>query len=183
MLQSQRVTSLNEVIAETARTRIRKLTPHDAPFVLAILNDPAFVEYVGDKNVRSLDDARHYIVTVPMASYERYGFGHYLVELRTTHVPIGLCSLVRRDWLDDVDIGFAFLAAYRRRGYAYEASIAVLDCARHTFGLARIVAIVHPTNAASIALLEKLGFAHSRMTSAPGDSKQLAVFATSGARV
>src|SRR5512140_2038297 len=106
-----------DVIAQTARLVVRKLRTDDAAFVLALLNDPDFLRFIGDRSVRTLADARDYILKVPMASYERHGFGHYLVELKTTAAPIGICSLVRREWLEDVDLGFALLPAFRRAGY------------------------------------------------------------------
>lgn len=165
------------MIAETTRLIVRKLTPGDAPLILRVFNDPTFVRFVGDKHVRTLDEAREYIRTVPMASYARHGFGHYVVELRETHEPIGICSLVKRDWLDDVDLGFAFLPAFRRRGYATEAATAVLDHARSAFGLDRLVAIASPANAASIAVLQRLGFRWERTLTPPDEEGELALFA------
>jgi RimJ/RimL family protein N-acetyltransferase len=145
-------------VVTTARLAVRRFTLDDAPFVVQLLNDAAFLEFIGDKNVRTLDDARTYITTVPLASYAKYGFGHYLVELKADARPIGICSLVKRDWLDDVDLGFAFLPDYRRSGYAFEASSAVAAYAHATLGMSRLVAITSPGNAASISLLGKLGF-------------------------
>jgi RimJ/RimL family protein N-acetyltransferase len=163
------------VIVETARLQIRKLTADDAPFILEILNDAAFLAHIGDKNVRTLADAGDYIRKVPLASYARYGFGHYLVALKATSEPIGLCSLLKRDWLAEVDLGFAFLPAYRRQGYAYEAAEAVRDYAHRALGLARLAAIVSPRNTASVALLEKLGFANDGPVTPP-DGVELTLF-------
>lgn len=164
------------MIAETTRLRIRRITLDDAPFILEILNDPAFLEHIGDKNVRTLDEAREYIRNVPLASYERHGFGHYLVELKATAEAIGICSLVKRAWLVEVDLGFAFLPAFRRAGYAYEASAALLTYAHAELGLPRLVAIVSPTNARSIALLNKVGMTFERMVKAD-DGHDLMLFA------
>lgn len=169
-----------DVIAQTARLVVRKLRTDDAAFVLALLNDPDFLRFIGDRSVRTLADARDYIVKVPMASYERHGFGHYLVELKTTAAPIGLCSLVRREWLEDVDLGFALLPAFRRAGYAFEAASAVLAYARAQLGLRRVVAIASPENAGSVALLRKLGFVFDRTVRPPDEARDLRMFASDG---
>ena len=97
------------IVLETERLILRRLTPDDAPFILTLLNEPSFLRYIGDKNVRNLDDARNYILTGPVASYEKHGFGLYLVELRESQTPIGLCGVIRREELPAPDIGFALL--------------------------------------------------------------------------
>jgi len=146
------------VIRETARLRIARLTTDDAPFILGLVNDPDFLRYIGDRGVRSLEDAVAYITNGPLASYARHGFGLYLVSLGDTGVSIGIAGVLRRETLDDPDIGFAFLPAYRGQGYALEATRAVMDHALRDLHLGRIVAIVSPDNAASRRLLGVLGF-------------------------
>lgn len=150
-------------ILETQRLVLREFTPADAAFVLELLNDPGWIRFIGDKGVRTLDEARAYIGRVPMASYERHGFGLYLVALAQSGVPIGMCGLIKRDTLEDVDIGFAFLPQYCGQGYAYEAACATLAHGKTTLGLARIVAITSPDNHSSIRLLEKIGLKHRRI--------------------
>jgi ribosomal-protein-alanine N-acetyltransferase len=147
---------------ETGRLRLRRLSHADADFILELLNDPAFLRYIGDKGVRDRAGACRYIESGPLASYERHGFGLLCVELRDVGRPIGICGLLKRETLDDVDVGFAFLAAYRSQGYASEAAAAVLAHGRDAFGLRRIVAICSPDNEASIRLLSRLGFRHER---------------------
>lgn len=144
-------------VLETDRLIIRWLTIEDAAFILELVNDPSWLRFIGDRGVRTLEDARNYILKGPAEMYGRLGFGLYLVELKDEGVPIGTCGLIKRDSLKDVDIGFAFLPSFRGSGYAYEAASAVLAYGKNTLGLERIVAIVSPGNDRSIRLLEKLG--------------------------
>ena len=150
-------------LLETQRLIIRELNVDDAQFILTLLNEPSFLRYIGDKKVRNLDDARRYILDGPVASYERHGFGLFRVELKDSHIPIGMCGLLKREELPDPDIGFAFLPDFWNRGYAFEAAAAVLNYARQRLKLDRILAIVNPDNDASIKLLQKLGFKFERM--------------------
>ncbi len=146
---------------ETDRLVIRAFVANDAGFIVELVNDPAWLLYIGDKNIRSRDDAARYIEDGPRAMYRRAGFGLWLVALKDG-TPIGMCGLIRRDDLEDVDLGFAFLPQYRRSGYAFEAAQRVLEHGRSVLRLARIVAITVPANAASINLLRKLGFAREK---------------------
>ena len=144
-------------ILETERLVLRRLSSDDAAFILELLNQPSFLRYIGDKGVRTTEDAVRYIQAGPIASYERFGFGLYLVELKETGVPIGMCGLLKRDTLPDVDVGFAFLPDYWSQGYAFEAASGVMSYGREVLGLQRIVAITSLDNDASIRLLEKIG--------------------------
>lgn len=162
---------------ETRRLRIRELAPADAPFILTLLNDPDFLRNIGDRNVRTLEDARRYIEAGPMASYARHGFGLCHVELRASGEAIGICGVLKRDELPGPDLGFAFLPAHRSQGYALESATAVLSHAREVLRLPRLLAIVNPDNAASIRLLEKLGFGFERMIQLNGRAAELKLFA------
>ncbi len=144
-------------VVETPRLILRRLTLDDAEFILRLLNEPSFLEFIGDKGVRTLDDARDYLLKGPMASYETFGFGLNLVKLKQDGTPIGMCGLLKRETLPDVDLGFAFVPEFWFKGYAVESAAAVLEHGRHTFGLRRIVGIAKPENYASIKVLEKLG--------------------------
>ena len=144
-------------IIQSARLNLRELELDDAQFILELLNEAGFLRFIGDKGVRTLADARDYIFKGPMDSYRSFGFGLYLTSLRESAAPIGICGLVKRDALADVDVGFAFLARYWSKGYATEAAAAVLSYGRNTLGLGRIVAITAPDNHGSIAVLEKIG--------------------------
>lgn len=146
-------------VFETARLVLRRLSPGDAPFILELVNDPAWLRFIGDKGVRNLDDARGYIANGPADMYERLGFGLYCAERKTDGRPVGICGLIRRDGLDAVDLGFAFLPEFRKQGFAREAAAATLVHAREAFGFSRVLAITTPGNVDSIRLLESLGFA------------------------
>lgn len=165
-------------VLETERLVLRHIGVDDAPFILELLNEPGWLRFIGDRGVRSVEAARDYIVTKPMAMYEREGFGLYLVERREDGAPIGMCGLVRRDGLVDVDIGFAFLARHGGRGYALESASAVMDYAHETLGLDRIVAITAVDNHASIRLLERIGLRFEKMVTLPGDDEEIKLFAT-----
>jgi RimJ/RimL family protein N-acetyltransferase len=164
-------------VLETERLALRELTAGDAEFVLELLNDPAFIRYIADRGVRTLEQAREYILDGPVASYARNGFGLWLAVLKAGGTPAGICGLLRREGLQDVDVGYAFLPRYRGQGYAFEAAAAVLDYGRQALGLRRIVAIVSPDNARSIRLLEKLGLQFERMVRLPGDDEEIKLFA------
>jgi len=145
-------------VLKTARLILSRFTLEDAAFILELLNEKEFILNVGDKGVRTVEDACDYIQTGPQASYKEYGFGLYRVDLKETGEPIGMCGLLQRETLDHPDIGFALLKRYRGNGYAYESASAVLEYGRDELGLDRIDAIVSPGNQASIRLLEKIGF-------------------------
>ena len=142
---------------ETERLLINKFTVNDAPFLLELLNTPGWLEFIGDRGVRTLEDARQYILNNPISSYEQYGFGPYAVRLKSTSAPVGMCGLHKRVSLPDIDIGFAFLPQYVGQGYGYESASALIGYGRDVLGFTRITGITKPTNANSIRLLEKLG--------------------------
>jgi ribosomal-protein-alanine N-acetyltransferase len=152
--------SLN--IIESARLRLREMREEDASFILEVLTDPEFVAKVGDRGVHDLAAARRYIGDAVLASYRSHGFGLYLVELRASALPLGICGLLRRDAHPDVEIGFAFVPRARGQGYAIEAARATLDFARNTLGLTRIIALTAPHHHRSIRLLTRLGFRSER---------------------
>lgn len=167
------------IVLETARLILRHLNTGDAPFILALLNEPSFLRYIGDKKVRNLDDARQYILNGPVAMYEKHGLGLYQVELKDTHTPIGMCGLLKRDELPEPDIGFAFLPDFWNQGFAFEAAAAVLNDARERLKLNRILAIVKPDNESSIKLLQKLGMEFERNVNMSADRDNVKLFATS----
>lgn len=142
---------------ETERLTLRRLTTADAPLMLALLNDPDFLRFVGDRKVRTKEQACAYLANGPLASYERHGFGPYAVELKEDAVRIGICGLFKRAHLPDPDLGFAFLPRWRARGFAGESARAVLVDSSTRLGLPRVLAIVDPANERSVALLKRLG--------------------------
>jgi len=165
-------------VLETDRLILRRLTTDDAEFILRLLNEPSFLRYIGDKGVRTLMDARDYILNGPVDMYNRLGFGLYLTELKEGNVPIGVCGLIKRDNLEDVDIGFAFLPRFWAKGYAYESASAVMTYGKDVLGLKRIVAITSPDNHASARLLEKLGLQFDRMLRLSENSEEVRLFVT-----
>lgn len=144
------------IIADTARLLLRTATLDDARFYLALVNDPAFIEYIGDRHIRSVDAARAALADGPLAMQAARGHSLYVVELKDSGAAIGMCGLIKREALADVDIGYAFLPRFRGHGYAFEAAAAVRDYARR-LGLPRLLAITAPGNASSNRLLRKLG--------------------------
>jgi RimJ/RimL family protein N-acetyltransferase len=153
------VSTPGALVCESPRLLLRRVTPEDAAFVLQQLNEPGWLEHIGDRGVRDLDDARRYIELRFLAPYRTLGYGMYRVETRGDGRAVGLCGLVKRDTLPEPDLGFSLLEEHWGRGYAFEAARAVMQHARATLGLARLMAIVSPGNVASRQLLEKLGFA------------------------
>jgi RimJ/RimL family protein N-acetyltransferase len=146
----------------TRRLTLRALNHGDAAFILELLNEPGFLRYIGDKGVRSLDDARNYLEKGPLDSYQRNGFGLLAVCLPDA-TPLGICGLVRREGLEDPDLGFAFLERHWSQGYATESAAAVLEHARQALKIARIVAITSPDNSGSGAVLNKVGLRFERL--------------------
>ena len=159
-------------ILETQRLMLRELGDEHAAFILELLNEPAFLRYIGDKGVRDEESARRYIQDGPRASYGQHGFGLYLVEQKGDGAPVGICGFLQRETLPDPDLGFAFLARYRSRGYATEAGVATMAYGRETLGMNRLLAITSPDNAASIRVLTKMGFVFDRTVDFSGDDDE-----------
>jgi RimJ/RimL family protein N-acetyltransferase len=164
---------VSDVIVSTGRLAMRPLTLADAAFILQIVNEPDFIANIRDSGVRTLEDAERYLTDGPLASYAQHGFGLWRVEVRGTGQVVGMCGLLKRDTLPDPDIGFAFLEPVRGRGYATEAARATLDWGRREKGLARIVAITAPHNAASAAVLEKAGMRFEALVEMPHGPSRL----------
>lgn len=162
---------------ETERLILQPLAVTDAAFILELLNDPDWLRNIGDRNVHTLADAEYYVTDSPMAKFSQRVAGNHVVKLRADRTPIGTCGLLHRDGMDDVEIGYAFLPAWRGQGYAGEAVAALLQYGRRIQGLQRIVAIVTPGNTASIRLLEKLDFVLERTMTLPGETQLLNLLA------
>jgi RimJ/RimL family protein N-acetyltransferase len=164
-------------ILETERLHLRRLSTDDAEFILRLLNEPSFIQNIGDRGVRTVDDARGYIVKGPITSYEKFGFGLWMVETRSPTAPVGICGLLKRDVLEDVDIGYALLPEFWSQGYALEAASAVVLYAREKLGLKRVVAVTNSDNQSSIRLLEKMGFKYERMVRLSKEAPEIKLFA------
>jgi RimJ/RimL family protein N-acetyltransferase len=165
------------VVLETPRLRVRPLQPSDAAFIVALLNDAAFIRNIGDRGVRTEEDAIVYLATGPLASYTRHGFGLAAVLPAGGGAPMGICGLLQRGELPGPDLGFAFLPQFRSQGYAFEAASAIKADAHARLGIDTLFAIVSPGNAPSIRLLERLGFLFERMMSLGSETAAVKLFA------
>ncbi len=164
------------IVLETERLVLRRLTLEDAAFMRRLVNEPAWLEFIGDRGVRTVEDAREYLRKGALDSYERLGFGLWAVVPRGGESPIGICGLVKRDFLDDADLGFAFFPEFWGRGYGREAAAAVVAHARRDLGFRRVVAITVPGNRRSIALLETIGFELEKTFKYPGGGEEVLLF-------
>jgi RimJ/RimL family protein N-acetyltransferase len=162
---------------ETPRLILRRLEPGDAPFVVALLNEPSFLENIGDRGVRNLEDAHRYLRDGPFAMYERFGYGLWHVARKSDGAPMGMCGLLKRDTLPDADIGYALFPAWWGQGYAFEAAEATLRAGVSRFGLRRVLGVVSQGNSGSIRLLEKLGMRFERMHRMQEDEPEVLLYA------
>lgn len=165
------------MIVETPRLRLRELTVDDAEFIRGLVNEPSFLANIGDKGVRTLDDARNFILDGPWRRNQKPGYGQFMVELKPDGIPIGVCGLLYRDRLDLTDVGCAFLPAYWRRGIAYEATAAVMEYGRKVLGIEEIVGLTSEKNLASIGLLEKFGMTFQGLVKMSDDDPGTALYA------
>jgi len=163
-------------ILETERLTLREFTKSDARFIHELLNEPSFIQNIGDRGVRSLSDAEKYLEAGPITSYARNGFGLWCVSLKESDESLGMCGLIKRDALDDVDIGYAFLPRFWSKGYAIEAALACKEYARDVAKLNRLVAIVDPANQGSIRVLEKIGMQYEKLIKLAVDDIDLRLF-------
>jgi [ribosomal protein S5]-alanine N-acetyltransferase len=167
-----------EIIIETERLILRKFTIEDAPFILELLNTPSWLRFIGDRNVRNVEDAKQFLINRYIKGYETQGFGFYAVIEKVTQESIGMCGLMKRDTLDDVDIGFAFMPNFVGKGYGFEAASATLKYANDELHLSKVIAIVNPENVASITLIKKIGLHFEKMIQMSDDDKALMLFST-----
>ncbi len=164
------------VVVETERLRLRAMTPADAPFILDLFTQPSFLQNIGDRGIHSVADADAYIVKGPMASYSQRGFGFYVTVLKSSGAAAGICGLIKRDGLGDVDLGFAFLPEFWSCGYATEAADAVLGTAAE-HDLSTVLAIVRRDNVGSVRVLQKVGMQRSGTVRLPSDTIDLELYA------
>ena len=164
-------------ILDTKRIQLRYFELEDAPFIIELLNTESWKKFIGDKNVHTIGDAKLYIQNGLRDSYQKNGYGLYMVLLQEG-TPIGMCGLVRRDYLDHADIGFALLPQYEGLGYGFEAAEATLNYARENLKLSTILGITIPENKRSINLLERIGLKEIGTTKHPGSEEALLLFST-----
>lgn len=162
----------------TPRLVLRRFTADDATFILKLLNDPGWHRFIGDNGVRNADEAVAYLLKGPLAMYQRFGIGLQAVDLKDGGTTIGMCGLIQRDGVADVDLGFAFLPDFRGRGYAREAASAALARGHGHHGIPRIVAFTAPDNARSVRLLDQIGMRLERTTTLPTSAEELLLFSS-----
>lgn len=166
----------DNIIAETERLVLKELNVNDTTFILELLNSKGWISFIGDRNVRNTEQAKHYLENGPLKSYREQGFGLWKVELKDQGIPIGMCGLLQRTLLNEPDIGFALLPSHTGKGYAFECATAVLELAFQVYHIEQLSAIVVPHNTASIGLLEKLGFVFTRQFSFPNEQEILCLY-------
>ena len=164
------------VILESQRLQSRRFTFADARFIIELVNTPGWLQFIGDRNVRTEAQAISYLENGPIKSYRDHGFGLYLVELKDTNVPIGMCGFLKRESLETPDMGFAFMPQYSGQGYAFEIAKATLDYARNVLKLSRLSGITHPANVRSIRLLETLGMRIEKKIHVENESNELLLY-------
>lgn len=167
---------MGKKVIETERLLLQEFVTDDAPFLLELLNTPAWLKYIGDRGVRNLEQARDYARNRLIQSYARLGYGLFVTRLKDTHEPIGMCGVLKRDSLEDPDLGFAFLPSFGKLGYAFEAAHATLQFASRKLRMKTIVAITQADNDNSIRLLTKLGFGFEKTVVLAGDTQTLMLY-------
>jgi len=163
-------------ILETERLILRQFTLDDAAFILELLNTPTWLRFIGDRGVHSIEDAENYLRNGSLKSYAENGFGFYAVVEKESKKAIGMCGLIKRDTLPDIDIGFAFLPNLISKGFGYEIASATLDYAFNVLKIKRIVAIVNSENEKSIGLIKKIGMQFEEMIKFGEEAKELMLF-------
>lgn len=158
------------------RLLIDQANVNDAPFILKLFNDPGWIEFVGNKGMKTLADARIYIEEKLFAEYDRWGFGFFVVKLKESMTPVGFCGLRKADYLDHVDIGFGLLSQYHGNGYACEAASAVLKNKELSFGLKKVVAIVESGNVNSVKVIERIGLRFEKTIDIPGEQTEFLLY-------
>ena len=159
---------------QTQRLYIRPVELSDAGFLYQLMNTEDWIKYIGDRKIYTIEDAERYIKEKQLPQYERLSFGNFVVELEG--VPIGCCGVYQREGLPHCDLGFAYLPAYYRKGYAYEAAVAIMDYCDHNFDVKKLDAITLPNNLSSIQLLERLGFSYVKDIKLPNDEEMLRLY-------
>ena len=163
-------------ILETERMSLREFNTTDATFIIQLLNSKGWLKFIGDRHIKTIEQAENYLTNGPVKSYSVNGFGLSMVELKNTHIPIGMCGLIKRDNLPDIDIGFAFLEEFMGNGYAFEIAQATINFAKENLQKETILAITLPTNVRSINLLKKIGMKFEKNFSFEGSTEELMLF-------
>jgi len=164
------------MVCKTENLLLREFSASDAAFTLQLLNSKGWLDYIGNKGVHTIEDAKTYLTSGPISNYKKLGFGLYLVELNDNNTPIGMCGLLKREALPNVDIGFAFLPEYMKKGYAREAVKAILDHIHKNLKIKIVLAITQENNQRCIKLLNALGFAYQKNVKLSNDEQELLLY-------
>jgi RimJ/RimL family protein N-acetyltransferase len=164
------------MILNSKRLTLTEFTTNDAPFFFDLVNDPDWIKYIGDRNIKTFTDAEKYLTKNIIPSYKKFGFGFYIVRLKEGNIPIGMCGLIQRDWMDYVEIGYAFLTQFRGKGYAIESSFATKKHAKEELKINQIAAITDVDNKKSGNLLNRLGLEFTKLISYPGENKKCRLY-------
>lgn len=167
-----------KIVLETERLILREFTLDDTAFIIELVNTPGWLEFIGDRNIKTEEQARSYLKNGPLKSYNENGFGLAMVQLKTEETPIGMCGILKRDNLDSPDIGFAFLPEFMGKGYAFEIANTTLIFAKTIWQLPVVAAITLPNNKSSINLLKKLGLQFIKPLTFPGSTEELMLYST-----
>ena len=165
-----------KTILETARLVLREFTLDDTNFIIELVNTPGWIKFIGDRNIRTEEQAKLYLQNGPLKSYDQNGFGLSMVELKNEKIPIGMCGIIRRDNLANPDIGFAFLPEYTGKGFAFEIANATMKYAKDILKLPVIFAITVSHNSSSIKLLKKIGLKFIQPIHFPDNPEELMLY-------
>lgn len=166
------------IIFETTRLTIRRFAETDAPFIFELMNSPGWLQFIGNRNIQTEEDACLYITEKLVANYAKQGFGFYAVIEKISQNALGMVGIIKRDGLADVDIGFAFLPQFEGQGYGFESASALLDYARKELKIDKMVAITNPDNLKSQKLLRKIGLEFERMVLLPDEKEEIMLFSS-----
>ncbi|RPD97701.1 N-acetyltransferase [Aureibaculum marinum] len=154
-------------LLNTDRLLLDFISENDAPFLHQLMNNPSFIKNIGDRNIKTIGDAKNFIKSRFLKSYKHNGYGYYIIKIKETNEPIGFCGLVNRIELDIIDIGYALLPKFTSKGFAFEATKALYNYAQQTLNIPKIAAIIEPTNTKSLALIKKLGLKYKKKVQLP----------------
>lgn len=166
------------IVLTTSQLEIVEITIEDAPFIFELLNTPSWIKFIGDRGIKTEEDAKNYILNKFIPGYSTWWFGFRLVRTKNDKTPVGICGLVKRDALEHIDIGFAFLPQFEGKGFGYESASAVMEYAKNTLNVKTIAGITNSDNKSSIALLEKLGLHFQKMILLPNETEEIMLFVT-----
>ncbi|GAA5038658.1 alanine acetyltransferase [Marivirga lumbricoides] len=165
-----------KIILSTERLLLKPIIKQDAAFILKLVNSPLYIQFIGDRKLKTVKEAEDFIKNGPQKSYNENGYGLYCVRAKEDHLPIGVCGLLKRDFLPHPDIGFAFLPEAMGRGYAYEIAAATLEYAHHALKLNTVLAFADPANERSVKLLEKTGMQFQKHFKHPDEGKEVVLY-------